>query len=172
MATHSVKLVDHTSSTDRWKQGLKKEIQSLFNQCLEGSDITVNVEWGKGEKTDFLVLHFVEDVDHSYIQKKLPGAPLKEHIAGHTRTKNKITGTEFYKFVGKKGDRSQYKYSSYAKIALHESMHNLLPNWTEDELHGKNGGGGLAASPPQLPPTDKNKELIRRGFSVKTAQLL
>ena len=35
-------------------------------------------------------------------------------------------------------------------------------------MHGPNGGGGLAASPPQLPITEKNKELMRRGISIKS----
>jgi hypothetical protein len=59
-----------------------------------------------------------------------------------------------------------------AKIAVHESFHNLLPALSDADVHGPAGGGGLALSPPKLPPTDKNKELIRRGFTVKTAQQL
>jgi hypothetical protein len=171
MASFSVKLVDHTGTPERWRQGLKKVIQDLFDQCLAGTSDKVTVEWGTGVEADFLVLHFVEDVDHSYVQQKLRGDPLKEDIGGHTRTQKKVTGSEFYKFIGKKGQRSQYSFNGYAKLALHESMHNLLPYWTESEMHGPDGGFGLAASPPHL-PTEKNKELIRRGFSVKSAQLL
>jgi len=172
MANFSVKLVDHTGTPESWRQGLKKAIQDLFDKCLAGASDKVTVEWGTGVANDFLVLHFVEDVDHSYIQQKLPGDKLKEHIGGHTRTSHNVTGSEFYKFIGKKGQRGQYSYIGYAKLALHESMHNLLPYWTESEMHGPDGGGGLAASPPQLPPTPKNIELMLRGFSVKSAQLL
>jgi len=172
MASSSVRLVDHTSTPDTWRQGLKKAIQDLFDQCFAGTSDKVTVEWGTGAATDNLVLHFVEDVEHSYIQQKLPGDPIKEFIGGHTRTQNKVTGSEFYKLIGKKGQRSRATYTGYAKLALHESMHNLFPGWTEADMHGPAGGGGLAASPPQLPPTEKNKELMRRGLSIKNAQLL
>jgi hypothetical protein len=171
MANYSVKLVDHTGSPERWRQGLKKAIQDLFDQCFAATSDSVIVDWGMGAASDNLVLHFVEDVDHSYVQEKLPGAPLKEYIGGHTRTRNSISGSEFYKFTGIRGQRGQNKYTGYAKLALHESMHNLLPDWTDADMHGPEGGAGLAASPPHLPPTDKNKELVQRGFSVKNAQL-
>lgn len=174
MTNFTVKLVDHaTSSEADWREKLRDKIQELFDQCVKPQSVhRVQVAWGAGAKTDNLVLHFVEDVDHSYIQQKMPGAALKEHIAGHTRTRKNVTGTEFYRLVGKKGQRAQQKFSGYAKIALHESLHNLFPAWSEDDMHGSNGGGGLAASPPQLPPTDKNKELLVQGLSIKNAQLL
>lgn len=172
MAIYVVKLVDHTNSDESWLLGLNSTIQELFDECMQGSPHHVEVVWGTGAVTDNLVLHFVNDVDHSYIQQKMPGAPLSELIAGHTRHKNGITGTEFYKFVGPGGNRRQYSYTGYAKIALHESLHNLFPGWTEADLHGPDGGGGLASSPPQLPPTDTNKEMIQRGLSVRNTQLL
>jgi hypothetical protein len=62
--------------------------------------------------------------------------------------------------------------SGYGNIAFHELLHNLLPSWSADDLHGDPGGGGLAASHPQRPLTPKNIELMRKGLSVKTAQLL
>jgi hypothetical protein len=173
MTTFSVKLVDHTGTPDKWLQGLRSQIQDLFDQCIAPTSVhRVVVTWGTGVKDDNLVLHFVEDVDHSYIQQKLPGALINEFVAGHTRTQKNVTGSEFYKLVGKKGERALFKYVGYAKAALHESMHNLFPAWSEADMHGPAGGGGIAASPPQLPPTDKNKELLLRGLSIKNEQLL
>jgi hypothetical protein len=70
------------------------------------------------------------------------------------------------------GKRAALHDSAYARLAFHEAMHNQLPGWSNADMHGPNGGGGLAASPPQLPMTDKNKELMRRGIAIKNAQLL
>jgi hypothetical protein len=169
----AVTLVDHGTSTNaQWRQGLCDEIQALFDLCIPPTTAhKVIVAWGAGTKTDNLVLHFVEDVDHSYIQAKMPGVPLKEHIGGHTRSNGKLTGTELYRLVGMKNARAQYKYTAYAKVAVHESLHNLFPGWTEHDMH-TNGGGGLAESPPKLPPTDKNKEMLLRGLSIWNEQLL
>jgi hypothetical protein len=172
MATYSVKLVDHTGTAEGERKGIQKEIQGLFDQLFSGISDTVTVAWGKGATSDDLVLHFVQDVASSYIQQKMPGKGLKPYIAGHTRTQGKVTCTEFYKFAEIGGKRRQLTDIECAKIAVHESFHNLLPAWSDADVHGPAGGGGLALSPPKLPPTDKNKELIRRGFSVKTAQQL
>ena len=62
--------------------------------------------------------------------------------------------------------------SAYAKLAFHEALHNQWPGWSNADMHGAKGGGGLAASPPQLPMTDKNKDLMRRGIAMKNEQLL
>jgi hypothetical protein len=173
MATFSIKLVDHTlHSSDTWRAGITKKIQELFDVCLSGTGDSAFVQWGTSSQSDNLVLHFVFDVDNSYVQQKLPGAALGETIGGHTRTQKGETGSEIYKFSGPKGNRTSSKYVGYAKLAMHEFMHNLFPGWSEGDMHGKAGGGGFAASPPQLPPTEKNKELLRRGLAVKNKQLL
>jgi len=39
-------------------------------------------------------------------------------------------------------------------------------------MHGPDGGAGLASSPPQVPMTAANKDLMRRGIAIKNAQLL
>lgn len=174
MTQFSVSLVDHaTGSTADWRKGLLEKIQALFDDCIAPTSVhQVAVAWGAGAATDNLILHFVEDVDHSYVQAKLPGAPLKPHIGGHTRTQGKVTGSEFYRLIGPKDDRHQFAYSAYAKLALHECLHNLFPGWSESDMHGPAGGGGLAASPPQVPPTAKNKDMLVRGLSIKNEQLL
>jgi hypothetical protein len=172
MATYSVRLVDHTGTAENERTGIQKEIQGLFDQMFSGTSDKVTVAWGKGAPSDNLILHFVQDVASSYLQQKMPGKELKPYIAGHTRTRAKVSCTEFYKFAVISGKRRQLTNVDCAKIAVHESFHNLLPAMSDSEVHGAAGGGGLAASPPQLPPTAKNKELIRKGFSVKTAQQL
>jgi hypothetical protein len=175
MANYSVKVVDHTGSQADWLKGLCKAIEDLFNKCLEGTSDTVTVTSGTGQQSDNLILHFVENVDQSFIQQKMPGgAALKPTLAGHTRTRGKKTCTEFYKFILFPGEtaRRPARYEGYAKTAVHESLHNLFPGWSEDDMHGGPGGGGLAASPPRLPPTQKNKELIRKGLSIKNDQFL
>ena len=52
-----------------------------------------------------------------------------------------------------------------------ESLHNLFPGWTEDDMHN-HGGGGLPNPRPNLPPTDKNKEMLLRELSIWNEQLL
>ena len=172
MGEATIKLVNHTDRSLEWRQGISREIQKLINECLVKSGTTAAVSWGSATHADNLVLHFVQEVENSYVQANLPGKPPKLHLGGFTRTKDGITGCEFYFKSGPSGQRKQIKYSGYAKIALHEALHDLFPNWTEEEMHGAGGGGGLAASPPKVPPTKRNKELFKRGFSVKNKQLL
>jgi hypothetical protein len=75
MAKASVKLVNHTSEQGPWLSGLQQAIQKLFDECLKGLSNSATVSWGTGAGSDNLVLHFVEDVNHSYIQAKLPVPP-------------------------------------------------------------------------------------------------
>jgi hypothetical protein len=168
MATYSVKLVNHTGATDRLKESIKKHLQDLFDQVFDGTSDKAVVDWGAGAASDAIVLHFVPDIEHSYISEKWPGNEIRADAGGHTRTRGKVTGSEFYLHSGGKSLHDL----SYAKLAFHEALHNQFPGWSNDDMHGRNGGGGLAASPPQLPMTDKNKELMRRGIAIKNEQLL
>lgn len=175
MPNFSVKLVDHTGASDTWKQGVRKQVQDIFDQLFAGSTGTVSVQWGAGQDADLIVVHYAKDVESSYLQQKMPGEPLKKHIGGHTRTPGGgVTGSEVYKFSGPVGQRSKSTLEGYAKLILHECMHNQFPHWTEADMHGPAGGGGLAASPPQLPPTQKNKDLMQvaNTFKGKVKQLL
>ena len=167
MASYSVKLVNHTRTSDRLKESIKKHLQDFFDQVFDGTSDQAAVDWGAGAASDALVLHFVEDVDHSYLSEKWPGNDIRADAGGHTRTRGKITGSEFYY---RSGGRPLHDVS-YAKLAFHEALHNQL-GWSNADLHGPKGGGGLAASPPQLPMTDKNKELMRRAIAIKNQQLL
>ncbi|PHB48337.1 hypothetical protein COE91_22800 [Bacillus toyonensis] len=91
---YTKKLVNHTNSEESWLLGIGTYIQLLYAQCMEGSLGLVVVVWGTGVITDNVVLRFVEDVEHSYIQQQMPGASIKEYIGGHTRHQNGIAGSE------------------------------------------------------------------------------
>jgi hypothetical protein len=172
VATYSIKLVDHTNSTDGFKARLRTQIQTLFDQVFNGTSNTATVAWGSGSSTDSAVLHFVDDIGSSYIQAQWPGADIRSDAGGHTRTRGSVTGSEFYKHDVINGRRSIMHDIGYAKIVFHETLHNQFPGWSAADIHGPQGGGGLALIHPQLPMTVKNIELMRRGLSVKNAQLL
>jgi hypothetical protein len=168
MATYSVKLVNHTQATDRLKQAIKKHLQDLFDLVFADTSDSAVVDWGTAAASDAIVLHFVVNVDHSYLSEKWPGNEIRADAGGHTRTRGKVTGSEFYLHSG----GAPLHDLSYAKLAFHEALHNQLPAWSNDDMHGDPGGHGLAASPPQLPMTDKNKELMRGAIAIKNEQLL
>ena len=172
MATYSVKLVNHTNATARLQQSIKTNLQDLFNQVFSGTSDRAVVDWGTGSASDSIVLHFVDDIASSYLQQQMPGQDIRGDAGGHTRTRGHVTGSEFYMHTGAGQTRRSLHDSAYAKLAFHEALHNQFPGWSNADMHGPSGGGGLAASPPQLPITEKNKELMRRGISIKNAQLL
>ncbi|HLW78351.1 MAG TPA: hypothetical protein VKU44_02030 [Terriglobia bacterium] len=172
MATFTVKLVDHTNSSDGFKQRIKSHIQTLFDQVFRGTSDSAIVDWGAGAANDAVVLHFVDDTGSSYIQQQWPGSDIRVDAGGHTRTRGNVTGSEFYKHDVVGGKRTMMQDTGYAKIVFHETLHNKLTGWTADQLHGTQGGGGLALLHPQLPMTDRNIALMRQGLAAKNAQLL
>jgi hypothetical protein len=172
MTTYSVKLVNHTKATARLQQSIKTNLQDLFNQVFSGTSDSAVVDWGTGSAADSIVLHFVDDIASSYLQQQMAGQFIRGDAGGHTRTRGPVTGSEFYMHTGEGQTRRALHDSAYAKLAFHEALHNQFPGWSNADMHGPDGGGGLAASPPQIPITEKNKALMRRGISIKNAQLL
>jgi hypothetical protein len=172
MAKFSVKLVDHTQGSAKLEPLIQKPLQGLFNEVFAGTSDSATVDWGTGMPSDQIVLHFVEDVAGSYLSQKMPGNSIRGDAGGHTRLQTGITGSEFYKVAVFDGKRTQVKATAMARLAFHEAMHNQFPGWTNAEMHGPLGGGGLATSPPQHSLSEKNKELMRRGMAIKNAQLL
>jgi hypothetical protein len=170
MANFTVKLVDHTSSSDNLKKRLQTAIQSLFTQVFQGTSDGATVSWGDSDPSDTLILHFVPDIDGSYIEAQWPGAAIRGDAGGHTRTRNHVTGSEFYKHMVISGKLSMVKDDAYGRLAFHESLHNRT-GLGNTELHGQNGGGGLATSPPGKMLTDKNKEMMRQGLARSVPQL-
>ena len=81
-----------------------------------------------------------------------------------------MTGSEFYKLAHFDDGDHQVKASAMARLAFHEGMHNKT-GMSNAKLHGTDGGGGLADSPPHAPLTEKNKALMQKAFQTKNAQL-
>jgi hypothetical protein len=167
MANNSVKLVDHTNTPHGLQKRIKIRLQELFEQVFHGTPDKVTVEWGSGVPADAIVIHFVENVDHSYIRENWGGAAVDEHKGGHTRLHKGKSGSEIYKLVLFAGSSSRVKpgaphdHDAYAIMAFHESFHNQLPY---RDIHD-DGGGGLADEKPHLPMTTKNIELMRNGLA-------
>jgi hypothetical protein len=177
MANYTTKLVDRTSGTSsNLLKAIQDDTQSLFDEVFAGTTLQVAVSWGTATDKDNYVVHFVEDKTpaNSYLLRRWPQTTIDPAAGGHTHTSGAMSGSEVYKF----GDvsRTQHRGMGYAKLILHEFFHNQFP-FVKDDVHGPWGGGGLAAAVPVLfaPPdriNQRNKELIRRGFSVKTPQLI
>jgi hypothetical protein len=171
MASYSVKLIDHTGSDSSFKDGIGKHLQGFFDEVFARTADSATVQWGTAVPSDRIVLHFVEDVPSSYIQQKMPGRSISLANCGFTRTPggSNVTGSEFYKFVG--SARNRYTFAGYAKCAFHEAMHNQYPYWSDADMHGPDGGFGLAAFPAKVPMTAKNKVLMRNGMAIPNRQL-
>ena len=178
MATYTVKIVDHTKSDElqKYKGGIKRIAQERFDEAFADTPDTVTVSWGNGTEKDDLVMHFVRDVGHSFIRTKWPKARIAPNAGGHTYCADKMSCSEIYEYLN--DDSRQRQQVTLAGIAIfHEALHNLLPGWTIEEMHNLDGGGekaGLAAARYNVHSkmTERNKELIRRGFSIKTRQCL
>ena len=179
MANYTAKLGDRTSGTSSsLLQAIQRDTQSLFDEAFDGTGLQVAVSWGTGADIDNYVVHFVEDKTpaNSYLLRFWPHAHISQEAGGHTEPDRTKSGSEVYKFPDSHS-RSPFRGLGYAKLILHELFHNQFPMVRGADVHGDWGGGGLAASIPVLsdPPNrinDRNKELIRRAFTVKTAQLL
>ena len=171
MANYTVKLVDHTSnSSDNLKNLILTGLQGLFKDVFATSSDNASVGWGASAQSDDLILHFVDNIAGSYIAQKLPGDPIQAIDGGFTRTQGNVTGSEFYKVAHFDDGDHQVKATAMGRLAFHEGMHNKT-GWSNSKLHGPDGGGGLAASPPRIPLTETNKAILQKAFSKKNAQL-
>jgi hypothetical protein len=173
MAQYIVKLVNRADLSDEQKHSVQNAVQKKFDEAFEGTSDGVNVSWGDGSVNDNYVVHFVPDVDNSYLRKKWPRADIDPEAGGHTHSHGPLSGTEVYR----RRNGRQFHASEYALTVVHESMHNLYPRQTKDFVHEMDGGGeaaGLAAAHYSLKSkfTDHNKQVIQKGFSVKNPQYL
>jgi hypothetical protein len=173
MANYTAKLVDHTDSKTflTFKSGVSRIAQERFDEAFTSTPDKVVVSWGPGTQIDNLVVHFVMDRDNSIILAKWPNARIDLQAGGHTHISGHTSCTEIYENVNGK----RQHVAQLGALVFHEALHNLLPNWSMDEMHNLDGGGeaaGLAAKivGPHTTMTSRNKELIRRGFSVKNPQ--
>lgn len=174
MSQITVTLVDHTDSPQLIAL-IQKHLEDIFCDLLDSPDEAgvVNMRTitmrPKAEDQD-LVLHFVDDIPHSYIAANMPGPPIKQEDGGVTRPGPKMTGSEFYKFPTDENGKSlgQFKAIGYAKVAAHEAMHNVT-RMDNPTLHKQ---GGIGGKPPHLPVNDDNRKAFRAALGNIPAQLL
>jgi hypothetical protein len=166
MATYSVKLVDHRSSTHAETAAIAATIARVMGLAFVGTRDSVNVSWGSSAASDDLVLHFVEDIAHSYLRQTWPQMTVDPNAGGHTHMHGSLAGTELYRTR----PSGPLHLRRYGALAFHEALHNLFP--FRSDQHTAFGGGIAAAHIPDQDPNDANKAFLRQGFSVRTRQLL
>src|SRR5437879_4397506 len=166
MANYSIKLCDHTGSPNTVTQGIESALQQFFTRTFSGTSDKATVGWGKGSASDDIVLHFVADVAHSYIVQVMARPPkISPLVSGHTSSRNHRICSEFYKTVTIHGTSQTLSGLRYAKLAYHESLHNVFPAWTEQDLMGH---GGLADTPVGPDLNQWDIDTMRRGISTKS----
>jgi len=174
MAHYKVKLVERADFSTSDEHAIQIAVQKRFDEAFDGTSDGVDVSWGAGDPNDNLVVHFVPDREHSYIKQRWPDANIALEAGGHTYTGARpMSATEVYR----KRASGDFHFGSYAATVFHEAMHNLYPYQTTNFVHMLDGGGdaaGLAAAiySRHTAMTQHNKELIRRGFTVKNPQFL
>ena len=166
MAVYSVKLVDHRNSTSAETAAICTSIRHVMGLAFVGTRDSISVSWGAGNAIDDLVLHFVEDIAHSYLRRTWPNMTVNPGAGGHTHTHGSLAGTELYRTT----PAGPIPLRRYGALAFHEALHNLFPH--RGDQHTAFGGGLAAANIPDMDPNDENKAFLRQGFSVRTRQLL
>lgn len=169
MAAYSIKLVNHTSLPAGQLQSICASLQTFYSQVFQGTADRASVQVGTGTTGDNIVIHFVEDVDHSYLQQVMPGTPLRAMIAGHTRERRGTVCTEIYRRVLIRDTVRELPPVRYAEAAFHESMHNVDPAATEQQI---NATGGMGSNPIGHAVTDDNKTWIRSKIVTRRRQQL
>ena len=161
MANYTTKLVDRTNaSPSHLLQAILRDVQSLFDEALEGAGLQVAVSWGDASETDNYVVHFVEDKTpaNSYLLQTWPHANIDPRAGGHTYRDGVKSGSEVYRFVDV-GSRSQSRGIGYAKLIdgtwkiSHDTMCMVL-GWGGGMCDsGASGSGSSPAAPPVTPLT-------------------
>jgi hypothetical protein len=186
MTVYSVKLVDHIdgrgllgvmfvdSRHAKKNDAIRASIERVMGLAFTGTSDSVSVSWGTGSNSDNLVLHFVEDIAHSYLRKKWPKMKAPDpNAGGHTHSSGSLSGTELYR-TRPGGPLHAHRYGA---LAFHEALHNLFPyvkdQHTGGDAFARHFGGGIAAAHiPDQDPNEENKAFLRQGFSVRNPQLL
>jgi hypothetical protein len=166
MTTFAVKLVDHRGSTMSETSAIQSSVARAFGLAFVGTGDQVSVSWGSGSDSDSLVIHFVEDIAHSYLRTVFPAMRVDPNAGGHTHTHGSRAGTELYR-TRPSGPQTLRRYGV---LAFHEALHNLFP--MRDDVHTAMGGGIASAHIPDQDPNEENKAWLRRGFSAKNPQVL
>jgi len=166
MAKYSIKLVDHVGSEADLKSEFRTVLQGFFTKTFDGSSDSATVTWGTGDKEDTIIVHFVEDIASSYITQKMTNARINPRAGGHTKLqKHKVCSEVYYTVATKDGTTRTLKGPESARLAYHECLHNVFPNWTEDDLKGH---GGLAETPVGADIAKFDIETMRRGIAIKS----
>lgn len=164
MTVFSVKIVDHRSSTAAETAAVGASVSTVLGLAFAGTSDSVSVSWGAGSAGDNYVMHFVEDIAHSFLRTRWPSAVIDPNAAGHTSGTGSLSGTELYRVT----PTGQVRLSAYGRLAFHEALHNLFP--FRNDTHTAMGGGLAAANIPNVAPNPINIDFLRRGFSVKNPQ--
>jgi hypothetical protein len=167
MASYNIKLVDHTGSTKQTGPGIQSEIKGFFDRVFAKTSDSVTVAWGTGSSSDDIVLHFVKDVGDSYIRKTIKkNATISANAGGHTTLHGHKICSEFYKdVVDAQGKARAMSNRDYARLAFHESLHNVFPAWTEADLMGH---GGLSDTPVGKDLSQFDIDTMRKGIALKS----
>ena len=167
MAKYNIKLVDHTGATKQIGPGIQSEIQGFFTRVFANTSDSVSVAWGTGTTSDDIVLHFVNSVSDSYIRKTIKkNATISAIAGGHTTLHGHKICSEFYKdVVDSQGKARPMSNRDYARLAFHESLHNVFPAWTEADLQGH---GGLADTPVGKDLGQFDIDTMRKGIALKS----
>ena len=170
MAHYTIALVQHgTSLSTEQLDNTCRELQAFYTAVFEGTSDRLTVQWRTGTSDHNIVIHFAQDVASSYLHERMPGRALGSGIAGHTRERNGKVCTEIYKNVLIRGTVRQPGPNAWARVAFHESMHNVEPDATEEQIGATEG---LGATPIGRSLTDGNKEWIRTKIRTKRTQQL
>ena len=171
----SITLYDHTDDSATLMPLISKKLEAIMVDLLTtdagAGTVTMKTVTSSPKDADQdLVLHFVKNIDNSYIAAKMPGNPIKPEDGGVTRPQGGKTGSEIYKFPNDKEGKpqGQFKASGYAKIGAHELMHNAT-GLTNKDLHNQ---GGIGASPPSPTVNDDNRKAFQAALGKLPKQLL
>ena len=169
MADYRIKMINRTSLSEGQVQPICAALQAFYSQVFQGTSDGAVVQVGTGAPGDNIIIHLVEDVGHSYIQQVMPGTALRPMIAGHTRERRGTVCTEIYRRVLIRDTVRELPPLRYAETAFHESMHNVDPDATEEQI---NQTGGLGSNPIGHTLTDDNKTWIRSKITTHRRQQL
>jgi len=165
----TVTLVDHTPSTsDHFKAAILREFEDMLVDILftRQDTTTVSMRWvsqSPQQADQDLVIHWVENIDASYIKEKTGQSPTAGD-GGFTHTFNGQRGSEVYRH---RADHARFPPLVFAKLFAHEAIHNMTRKG--NEIHGQKG---LAESPPQLPITAHDKSLVQAALNNLPDQIL
>ncbi len=171
MTDYNIKMINHAGIPSDRRGEIEVALRAIFDEAFDASSDSVFVGWGAQSESDTIRLHHVRDVGASVIVKNMERPPtLRPGIAGHTSKRGKIVGSEFYKDVSVVS-RGKLKVTAQsaektAGLAFHECLHNVAPDFSEDQIAAL---GGYGKSPPEAVMTDEIRKQSTLERSVEGA---